>query len=47
MKRFLRRVIIGLQTEVFVPESWDRFQFRGFLYVREYGRFVSRGKVNS
>lgn len=42
----LQSLRVGLQTAIRIPSGWDRFTYRGFLYVRDRsGRFVVRGRV--
>jgi hypothetical protein len=37
----MRLIEIAFNTKIRVPESWDCFTYRGFLYVKgEDGRFV-------
>lgn len=37
----MREIQIGLNTRLRIPEGWDWFLFRGFLYRRDaFGRFV-------
>ena len=37
--------VIGLETVLRIPESWNVFVYNGFLFVRgDDGRFVVRGK---
>ena len=43
----MRHHQIGVHTRVFVPESWTVFTLRGFVFERQYGRFVCVGKSES
>ncbi len=38
----ITKVRVGLHTDLWIPSSWDRFLYRGFLYVRQAsGRYVT------
>ena len=42
----MRLITVGLKTPLRIPESWDCFTYKGYLYVKgKDGRFVIRGQV--
>jgi hypothetical protein len=46
MQNTIVQIRVGLNTFLRIPESWDRFVYRDFLYVRGAdGRFVVRGRA--
>lgn len=40
----LREIEIGVGIVLRIPDAWDRFVYRGWLYVRdEFGHYVVMG----